>query len=176
MSAILFYLWIPTYFTTDLPKTTPVVYPIYDFPKIWASKQHGSTWFCCWNFQDIMLGVIPDGWKNWALSTPFQTDGKSKPIYRAGTLRRSPTGKHARCLSAWRLRSMSMKEEYLLKPPLGNMPTMSVITGNIREENPPLQTTPRKSSLVSARKSCRPYERSDDRWKTCLLHGPAHST
>ena len=90
--------------------------------------------------------------KNWASSTPFQTDGKSKPIYRAGTLRRSPTGKHARCLSAWRLRSMSMKEEYLLKSPLGNMPTMSVITGNIREENPLQELIPRRAALESIRK------------------------
>ena len=31
MSAIWFFLCIPTYFPTDLPVTIPVVYPIYDF-------------------------------------------------------------------------------------------------------------------------------------------------
>ena len=29
---------IPTYFPTDLPTTTPVVYPIYDFPETLSVK------------------------------------------------------------------------------------------------------------------------------------------
>ena len=34
--------------------------------RLWASKRNGSTWFFCWNFQDITLWVVPDGCKkNW---------------------------------------------------------------------------------------------------------------
>ena len=44
------------------------------------------------------------------------------------------------------------KEEHLIKPPLGKIPTVPVIAVNIREENPPLQPTPRRAALASARK------------------------
>ena len=32
--------------------------------QLWVSKRHGSIQFFCLNFQDIILGVVPDVWKN----------------------------------------------------------------------------------------------------------------
>ena len=43
-------------------------------------------------------------------------------------------------------------EEHLLKLQLGQMPTVSVLSGNIRKDKPPLQPTPRRAVLASARK------------------------
>ena len=40
----------------------------------------------------------------------------------------------------------------LYKPPLGNMPTVPVMTGNVREDKPPCQPTPKRAVLESARK------------------------
>ena len=79
--------------------------------------------------------------------------GQSKTIYRAGDLRGSPTKKHARCLSVWISQNKSTKEEHLLKPPLGNMPTAPVMAGNARQDKPPLQPTPIRDALESARKN-----------------------
>ena len=42
------------------------------------------------------------------------------------------------------------------------MPTVLVVAGNVGEDNPPRQTTPRRYASESSRKSCRPSERSAD--------------
>ena len=85
--------------------------------------------------------------------TPLLTDGQSKTIYRDGTLRGRPTRKHVRCPNTCIFQRKYMKEEHLIKPPLGKVTTLTVLTVNIREEKPSHQPKPRRAALSRTRKT-----------------------
>ena len=61
-----------------------------------------------------------------------------------------PKRKHATCLNACKLQKQSTKEDHLLKILSGQNPTVPVLAGSNREEEPPCHPTPRSSALVSA--------------------------
>ena len=48
------------------------------------------------------------------------------------------------------MRRKYTKELQILKIPIGHKPTLPVMTGNIKEEKPPRQPTPRRATLESA--------------------------
>ena len=98
----------------------------------------------------------------------FLKDRQRKPFYRAGTLRRSPTRRHVRCLKAWKSWSKYTKEEQLLKIPPGKKPTVPVMAGSLRNEKPPSLASPIRDALVSARKICRPSDQWVNRRKNML--------
>ena len=50
------------------------------------------------------------------------------------------------------MRKKSTKEEHLLKKPLGKIPNVPVVAGNVREENLPFQPTSRRATLARERK------------------------
>ena len=79
--------------------------------------------------------------------------GQIKPIYREGTLRGCPTRMHAACLNTHRLWRKSTKEVPLQKLRPGKKQTVPVMVGNISEEKPPYQLTPRRAALASTRKN-----------------------
>ena len=56
------------------------------------------------------------------------------------------------------------------------MPTVTVMSGRKREDNPPHLPTPRRAALASTgNKSVSPSEKTTGADKTILLHGPGHS-
>ena len=64
MSAIRFFnVFLPN-FPLIYQQLSPLCIPYTTFPTLSVK----TAWFHLiffWNFQDIILGVIPDGWKNW---------------------------------------------------------------------------------------------------------------
>ena len=57
------------------------------------------------------------------------------------------------CSIKWKLLNKSTKGEHLLKHPLGQIPTVIVMSGGVREDNPPRLPTPRKVALETARQT-----------------------
>ena len=85
--------------------------------------------------------------------TPLLTAGSINPIYRDGTSKKITTRRPSIFLSVWKSPSKQKKEEHLLKPPLGNIPTVPVLAVNIREEKQPRQPTLRRAALASEGKT-----------------------
>ena len=56
-------------------------------------------------------------------------------------------------LNRWRFHNNYTKGGHLIKHPLGQMPTLSVVAGNISKEDSPCQPNPRRAMLASARKT-----------------------
>ena len=76
--------------------------------------------------------------KNWTRFSykPSKTDGQNRLIYRAGILIWRATKLHATCSKEWKSRKQFTKVEQLLKLQLGQISTVSVMSGNKREDNP----------------------------------------
>ena len=83
--------------------------------------------------------------------TPYQTAGQSKPIYRAGTLKRKATNLRENYSKEWKFQGKYTKAETIIKLQLGQTATVLVVVGKEREDNPPHLPTPRRATLASAR-------------------------
>ena len=71
---------------------------------------------------------------------------------------------------------LQRRKSHLLKSPIVQMPTFSVIEVNLREEKPPRQPTPRIAAMESARKIMQEMSDQPTGDKTFLVYGPRHST
>ena len=85
--------------------------------------------------------------------TTSPTHGQKKPTYRDGIFKEVPTRIHEICLSAWRSRRQSRKEDKL--PKILNMQkmTLPVLAGRKREDHPHHHPTPIRAVLASARET-----------------------
>ena len=95
----------------------------------------------------IILQFIPNGWTRQAYLQGWDFERK---IYKAT----------CDMLKWMKITEKSMKGEKLLKHQLGQMPTVPVMTGIEREDNPPRLPTPTRAALASARKKTRPSKQS----------------
>ena len=103
-----------------------------------------------------------------------QMAGQSKPIYKAGNLKWKPTRIRENYSKEWKQQKKSTKTETLLKLQLGQMPTVPVMAGNEREENPPRLPTPRRAALASARhkmQAIRAIGRPEGKHACCMAPG-----
>ena len=103
---------------------------------------------------------------------PLLTDGQSNHIYRYGTLKGIPKRRPTIFLIGWKSLNNYTKEENLIKPPYGQMPTMPVMAGKKRLNKPPQEGLLWK---LQEEHADHPNDRTTGD-KKLLLHGPVHSS
>ena len=109
--------------------------------------------------------------------TPFQALGRDKPTYRDGISRGGPTMTHATCLNACKSQKRYTKEDHLLKIISGHQPTVPVLTGeNGRGAASPSNPEKGRSGKRKINDAGHPSNAPTGAKKTCILHGPGHST
>ena len=86
--------------------------------------------------------------------TPSQTPRTIMHIYKGGILKTGDTGRSTRCSRGRKPQNNYTKGENLIKTTkTGKIPTVLAISGQIRYEEPPWQSTPRSDALESAREN-----------------------